>query len=281
MAITSLLMLATLVVPQSPAGGLAEALTAGDACYARRAEGAQDGVARPEVVEAAIGQYRTALALDRRSYAARLGLLRGIFFRTGFCGEMDPRDKQEPLDEAKALAEETVRMLQADLALAQRNRTDLSREIPVAQIYLWSAVSWGQWIVFHKLAAVWQGAPRRIRELAEAAVQIDPAVDQAGGLLILGRLHAETPHVPLLTGWVSRTTGIQRLRDALALAPDNPACLYFLANALLELEPDRREEARQLLRRCMGLTPRPAFAVEDAHYAAEARARMARLNLRM
>ena len=99
----------------APLDPAAEAIAAGDAHYARRAEGARGGVAQPFHAEGAIVEYRRALALDPQSLDARLRLMRAYFFRTGFCGEMDPAEKRKLLDEAKAVAEETVRQLEAGL----------------------------------------------------------------------------------------------------------------------------------------------------------------------
>ena len=62
----------------------------------------------------------------------------------------------------------------------------LGAAVPAAEVYLWAAVSWGQWTVYHRLSAVWKGAPRRIRDLAEAALSIDPATEQHGAYVILG-----------------------------------------------------------------------------------------------
>jgi hypothetical protein len=81
----------------------------------------------------------------------------------------------------------------------------------------------------------------------------------------------------MLTGWVSRAKGLAHLRTGLAIAPDNTALMYFLADALLSLDPSSKEEARVLLQRCATVPPRPEYAVEDAHYAQQARERLAGL----
>jgi len=226
--------------PTTPASGatpsVAEALEAGDAHYARRAEGASGGTALPFHADGAIVEYRRALALDPRSLEARVRLMRALFFRAGFCGEMEDREKVRLLDEANKYAEEAV----AQVESPARRRED-------AEVYLWAAVSWGQWAVHHRLSAAWQGAPKRIRDLAEAVLSIDPSTAQFGAHIILGRLHCEAPRVPGITGWVSCEKGLSFLRQGLARAPDNQALVYFLADALLRREPSRREEARRRL----------------------------------
>ena len=259
--------------------GAAAAIEAGDAHYARRGEGAQGGTALAFHAEGALADYRRALALDPGSLEARLRFMRAAFFRTGFCGPMEAGDKVRVLDEAKGVAEEAVAALDADTGRRKaRVQVGAARAIaPAAETYLWAAVSWGQWAVYNRLSGAWQGAPKRIRDLAEAVISIDPGTAQAGAYIILGRLHSEVPRVPFLTGWVSRDKGIASLREGLARAPDNQALVYFLADALLRQGASRRDEARALLQRCVASTPRSDWLVEDAHYAEQARRRLAEI----
>jgi tetratricopeptide (TPR) repeat protein len=256
-----------------PVSAVAEAaLRSGDELYERRAEGAQDGTALAGPVEAAMIQYRRALNLDPFSYQARLALLRALFFRGGFC-DIGEKEQLKTFEEAKRLADDTVRLLETDLkeSRLRAHRDALKREPLAAEIYLWAAVSWGQWASTHKLAAAWRGAAGQIRDLAQAVVDIEPTTLFGSGYLILGRLHAEVPRIPLVMRWVSREKAIEYLRKAYAIAPESSNNAYFLAQALLELEPTRRDEVRDLLERCATTPPRPEFVVEDAHYAEEAR----------
>jgi len=144
-----------------------------------------------------------------------------------------------------------------------------------AEAYVWAAVSWGQWAIFHRVAAAWQGAPARIRDLATAVLSIDPTTEQAAAYIILGRLHTEAPRVPMVTGWVSREKGLGFLRDGHRLAPQNQALTYFLGAALLVNEPKAEAEARAALETCAAGVPRPDFHAEDLHYARMARERLA------
>jgi hypothetical protein len=275
--LVALLAAAPALAQEAAEGTAAEALAAGDAHFARRAEGAHGGTALPFHADGAVVEYRRAVALDPASLEARLRLLRAYFFRGGFCGEMDPGEKKRLFDEAKEVAEETVQRLDAELGRV-KGRVDLgaARSHPsAAEAYAWAAISWGQWAVFHKVNAAFSGAPGRIRDLAEAVVAIDPRTAQGAGYLILGRLHAEAPRIPFVTGWVSRQKGIEYLRKGLALVPENPAFSCFLAEALLRLDASKRDEAVSLLSHAAAVVPRPEFAVEDAHYSEMAKARLA------
>jgi len=262
---------AALEPPPASRVDVAAALASGDAHYEKRAEGAHGGTAHPAQVDAAIADYRWALSRDPSSYPARLGLLRAMFFRGGF-SDMSAPDQIKLFDDAKRLADETVRRLEGDLkdTRLRAHRESLRREPLAAEIYLWAAVSWGQWATTHKLAAAWQGAAGQIRDLAQAVIDIEPRTMFGAGLLILGRLHAEAPRIPMVTPWVSREKALLNLRRAVEIAPESSSNIYFLAEAILALQPASRAEAQALLERCRTAPPRPGFLVEDTHYAEEA-----------
>lgn len=81
--------------------------------------------------------------------------------------------------------------------------------------------------------------------------------EDAAGYRILGRLHSEAPKIPFITGWVSHDKGVELLRRSLAAAPSHPVTPYFLAEALLDHQPEKKDEAMRLLEACAGTPPRP------------------------
>ncbi len=196
----------------------------------------------------------------------------------GFCGPMEREARVALFDEAKRVAEETVATLEAERKRSKGRvaaSAAVERAPTAAEEYLWAAISWGQWAVLHRMSAALSGAPGRIRDLAEAALEIDPSTDQAGAYILLGRLHAEAPKVLFVTGWVSRKKAVAYVREGMTLAPDNRALVYFTGDILLQHSPESGEEARALLERCASLPPRPGFLAEDLHYARKARERLA------
>ena len=62
----------------------------------------------------------------------------------------------------------------------------------------------------------------------------------------------------------------------MALAPDNLLNHLYLAEALLEHAPDKKGEAKEILRRLIAQQPDPARIVEDEQAQADARALLAR-----
>jgi tetratricopeptide (TPR) repeat protein len=252
-------------------------LAEGDLHYARRAEGARGAVAQAGPVDEAIDAYRRALLADPDSLLVRAHLIRALFFRSTFVPTA-PEPRKALLEEARQVGEEGVERIERPLGKASgAARLEALRRVPNAvDIYFWTAVAWGQWALTRgKLAAARKGAGSRIRDLSQRAVDLDPAFEQGGGHLILGRLHDQSPRIPFLMGWISRPKGVASLRAALAYGPHNTVNQFFLAEALLNHEPGRKEEARLLLTECAAAVPRPEYLVEDAHYKELARQRLA------
>jgi tetratricopeptide (TPR) repeat protein len=260
--------------PPAARDPLAEA----EALYRRRAEGARGGIGDPARVETAISAYRLALAADPGSLPARVGLMRALFFRGGFCGEPATAQKAT-FEEAKKIAQDAMQSVDERLrGLSEQGRMTALASVPeAAALHFWAGVSWGQWSLDHKMAAALHGAAGRIRDYAEVAIALDPAYEEGSPYLLLGRLHADSPRVPFVTGFISRSRALENLRRALAISPLNTATEYYLADAILDFEPQNRAEAIRLLSACAAQEARPDFLVEDAHYAELARGRLAQL----
>lgn len=247
----------------------------GDAEYGRRAEGALAGVALPGPIEAALAHYRAARRAEAAAPLAAARLMRALFFRAVFCSTT-PEARGSLLDEARRTGDDAVFRFGTG---SESERVARVRAAPYGiDVHFWAAVSWGEWSLARgTLAAARAGAGGRIRELATIVRSVDPAFEQGGGDRLLGRLHHMAPRIPFVTGWVSRRAAVDHLRAALGYGPGNSVNQLFLAEALLDHVPEAREEARALLAACASASPRPEYLVEDAHYAALARARLAAL----
>jgi hypothetical protein len=135
------------------------------------------------------------------------------------------------------------------------------RRVPhAAEVYFWTAACWGQWALGRgKLAAAREGVAGKLRDLAQTVIDLDAGLEEGGGDRVLGRLHHQAPRIPFLTGWVSKEKALVHLRRSYAIAPNNSATRFFLADAILDLEPRSREEALRLLRACRDDPPRPEY----------------------
>jgi tetratricopeptide (TPR) repeat protein len=256
------------------------AIAEGDAHYERRAEGAHGGVADPREADLAIASYRAAVAADPGDLVALARLLRALNFRGGFCGT--PIEAQKAIyDEGRRLGQAAVDRLEAGVqGRTGAERIEALRAVPgAAAIYYWAAAQWGQWALLRgTFAAARSGVAGRVRDLAETVVALDPELEEGGGYRVLGRLHDQAPHIPLITGWVSHTKGIEYLRRSYELGPTNPVTWFFLGEALVDHDPRHADEGRAFLRRCADTPPRADYVVESAYYAELARRRLARLS---
>jgi hypothetical protein len=286
--------LAPLIAATVPAQEGSERFAEADAQFARRAEVA-GAVGRCEPVDTAIDLYRSAVRNDPNDLVAVSRLLRALHFRGAYCsppasGEEKPESKTRRrafFDEGRQLGQAAVDRLEAGAIAARRSaggkgdakaaRVQFLRSAPGAGLlFIWTAAHWGEWASLSgKWAAARAGIGGRLRDLAQTVVDIDPALEDAAGYRLLGRLHADAPKIPFVTGWVSREKGLSFLRRAYETGPRHPVTWFFLAEAILDHEPAKQAEAIALLERCAAADPRPDTVIEDRRYAELARARLA------
>jgi tetratricopeptide (TPR) repeat protein len=260
----------------APSPELAALLLDADARFARRSSGAIDEVANPTEVDAAIALYKQAAALAPGDVGLLARLLRAMHFRGAYTGA-SVEEKKAIFEAGRKLGQEAVDRIEAQ-AKRERgfSRIEALRLVKGApELYLWTAGHWGEWaLVRGKFAAARSGIAGRLRDLSQTVIDLDPVFEDAAGYRLLGRLHSEAPKVPLITGWVSRDKALQYLRQAYATGPRHPVTWYFLAEAILDHQPNARDEALRLLEKCANTPPRPDTLLEDARYAALARKRL-------
>lgn len=259
--------------PPQPTADLASVLAEAEVRFARRSVGAINEVANPAEVDAAIALYRKALALAPRDIAILARLMRAMHFRGAYTGA-GIEEKKAIFDEGRKLGQEAVDRLEAQArATRGMSRIEALRLVKGApELYLWTAGHWGEWaLVRGKFAAARSGVAGKLKDLSQTVIDLDPTFEDAAGYRLLGRLHAEAPKIPFITGWVSRDKALQLLRRAHAVGPRHPVTWYFLAEAILDHEPAKRDEALRLLEMCANTPPRADTLLEDARYASLAR----------
>jgi hypothetical protein len=260
---------------------IAADVQSGDEHWDRRAEGHAGSRAVAAPIDAAIAAYRSAVDTDPSNLEARWKLLRALRFRGAYVAETQT-EKRSIFEEAKSSGEEGIELLERLLRprglanpakASERDIAKVAGSIRGAgELYYWNAVSVGEWAqVFGKMAAVRQGAAGTIRRQATIALEIDPAMEGGGPGRLLGRLHNQTPRVPLLTGWASDREAVKFLRESLRLSPGDKVTLVFLAEALVAEDRRTRPEAIRLLQRVLEAPNHPDFAVEHAAAQADAR----------
>jgi len=278
----ALLVPAAAVLAQAPPS--TDLVAVGDAAWARRAEGHRGGQAAAGPIDEAIGAYERAVKEQPARLEAAWKLMRALFFK----GEHVARsreEKQRVFGRGKEVAEATVDRLaqkaggraRLDAMSPAQAAKALAGVSEAAPIMLWAGVHWGLWgDSFGRLAAARQGVGDKIRRYAEIGIALDERYDEAAGHRLLGRLHDQAPKVPFFTGWVDRDKAVSELRRAVALAPDNDLNQLYLAEALLDHQPAKAAEAREILRRLIAKQPSSNKVVEDEKAIADARALLAR-----
>jgi tetratricopeptide (TPR) repeat protein len=255
-------------------------IAAGDAAWARRAEGHQGDRALPGPVNEAVAAYERAVKEQPDRLEGTWKLLRGLHYK-GEYATSAREGKQQVFARGKEVAEAGIDRLARRVggrqkldAMDLREAAKALSGIPEARpLFLWAAVHWGLWgDNFGRLAAARQGVGDRVRRYAEILNALDEGYEDASGHRILGRLHTLAPKVPFFTGWVDRDKAVAELRRAVALGPDNLDNHFFLAEALLEHQPAKSAEAREILRRLLARRPVPERVVEQERTLVNARA---------
>jgi len=279
----STVLAATLALPAAGAE-IQELLAAGDAWWARRAEGQAAGTPAPLPIDEAVAAYTRALAVAPDNLTVRWKLLRALFFE-GEYATTDADAKLALFERGRELAEVGIDQLSREVGGRQTLDALEPEEIAAAvydrtlaaETFFWATVHWGLWGQTRgKLAAARQGVAGTVREYAERVVALDRTVQNAGGHRILGRLHSEAPRIPFITGWIDHERAVVELERARDLSPDDLLTRVYWAEALLDHFPRRAPEALAELRAVVASSPDPDFLVEELRAIEEAKALLAK-----
>lgn len=265
------LVLSVLLLPSVLAAQ--DSIAAGDAAWARRADGHQRDRAQPGPVNEAVAAYERAVKEQPDRLEGYWKLLKALHYKGDFATPAK-EGKQQAFARGKEVAEAALDRLARKTA-GSREKLDAMTPAQAAKavsvvpeakpFFLWAAVHWGLWgDAFGRMAAARQGVGDKVRRYSEILVALDERYEDAGGHRVLGRLHTLAPKVPFVTGWVDRDKAVSELRKAVALGPDNWDNHLFLAEALLEHQSAKAAEAREILRRLLARRPGPELAVEQA-----------------
>lgn len=256
-----------------------DSLSAGDAAWARRAEGHQGDRAAAGPIGEAVAAYERAVKEQPDRLEGYWKLLRALHYQGDYAVHTK-EGKQKVFGRGREVVEAALDRIGRRVG-GRKKLDDLPPEqvaklvsgIPEAQpIFLWGGIHWGLWgDVYGRIAAARQGVGDKIRRYAEVAIALDERYDRAAGHRLLGRLHTLAPKIPLVTGWVDRGKAISELRRAVALGPEDLYNQVYLADALLQHQSGKAAEAREILRKVLQKKPDPARVVEDERALAEAR----------
>jgi hypothetical protein len=255
------------------------AIERGDAAWEKRADGAQGGHAAKAPIAACVAADEEALKTDPANLEASWKLLRALWFQGDYATSNND-ERQKVFARGKTVSEEAwaqvAKKVGAQKLASERasDRAAALRALPEAPaLLLYSAANWGLWgDAYGKMAAARAGVATKVRDWAETLIALDERYENGAGHRVLGRLHAEAPHIPLVTGWVDHDKSVTELEKALQLGPGEPGNKLYLAKAILEYKPAQKSRARKLLEEAAQGTPRPDRVVEDTNTAAQAAA---------
>lgn len=275
-------LLATSALAEAPRSALDRA----DAAWELRGEGGDgDGRARRAPIARAIEACEAAAAEAPAALAPRWKLVRALYFHADFAAG-SPGEAIRQLDRATREADAALDLLAAQLGVdgsldsfaPERLASSLSpaARSDAAALFFWSSVAWGAWGQRHgAVDAVRSGVAGRLYHGALTAAALDDSFEEGGAHRLLARIHAQVPRIPFLSGFVDRSRAVPAAERAVAIAPDNPGNRYLLAITLLDVAPDRREDALRLLEDAAALEPRAEQLVEDLAMRRAARERLA------
>ncbi|HSP34354.1 MAG TPA: hypothetical protein VLU46_08570 [Thermoanaerobaculia bacterium] len=245
----------------------------GDQHWALRADGAQNGHARAEHVNAAIAAYQRAITADPNDLDAHWKLLRAHRFKGAYVASTND-EKKQIYGPAKDAGEAALALLDRKLRdkgvssiarASEKQVADVARTIPgAAETFLWDSINWGEWaLAYGKMAAVRQGAADRIRREAMIANLIDSKLEGGSPSRVLGRLYNQTPRIPFITGWASDREAVRFLNDSLKIDPTNKITIVFLAEAMVADNGSTKPKAVQMLKNAVAAPVDPNYSVEQ------------------
>lgn len=225
------------------------ALVLGDSLYEARDQGSRyrgilEQAERERMVQAA-HWYSVAMQAPELEREAGAKLLRSLYFQ-GCFADSTSKQRLETFNRAKELGEA--------LLLKYPSHPDVG---------YWWAVALALWArETNPMRAIRAGVPGRMKLIAEKIQGKPGKISPRGGSeQILGRLHHLLPSIPVLLTWPNNASANEFLYKAVALDPEDPNPLWFLAEFLHQ--HNRIEEIREQVLNALARPPRPNFRLED------------------
>jgi tetratricopeptide (TPR) repeat protein len=252
----------------------------GDAWYARRHEGMQNGIAPKAAIEKAVQAYTVELKTDPSSLMKRAALMEALYFMGRYTGA-SVAEQKTICGKGKAIGETGKAQIFQQTGLKNFDKPESAaaklKDTPGATaFFFWDGALIGQWaLAYGKMAAAREGAARAILDSGTITLLLDEKAEDAGGHRVVGRLHHQTPSIPFITGWASNKEAMKHLARAVELGPANPMNYWFYGDVLMD--EGRKAEAKAVLEKGAALPPRPEKLTEDTDSIANIRNLLAKL----
>ncbi len=219
----------------------------------------KEGKSLSEVLDEEMVHYKNALKENPESFLIRANLLKISYFKGSYTGLSSEKAK-EVFAEAKEIAEESKKMLMDKIKIEKLKEPEevakKAKDIKgISEFFFWDSACWGQWaLLYGKFKAAKEGAAKKIWFSASVALILNEKLEDGGPHRVLGRLHHQTPKIPLITGWVSKEEALKHLKMAVELGPEEPMNYLFLGELYLDLK--QKDKAKEIFEKGLKLPVR-------------------------
>lgn len=219
----------------------------------------EEGKSSRETLENALNLFKEKVKENPDSFIFRANLLKAIYFKGCYSG-MEKEEAKGLFAFGKKVGEEGKEIFKK---ITKLEKLDKPEEIAqkgkdikgVAEFFFWDSACWGQWaLLYGKLKAAKEGAAKKILISAEVALILNEKMEDGGPHRVLGRLHHQTPKIPLITGWVSKDKALYHLNKAMEFGPDEIMNYWFLGELYLDL--GQKDKAKEIFEKGMKLPVR-------------------------
>lgn len=219
----------------------------------------KEGKSFNQILDEAIGTFEKELPKNPNSFLLRANLLKVLYFKGTFMG-LEKEEAKKILSKGKVVGEEGKEILKKILKIEKikepKEVYEKGKEIEgLGEFFFWDSACWGQWaLLYGKMKAAKEGAAKKILISAEIALLFDEKMEDGGPHRVLGRLHHQTPKIPLITGWASKEKALEHLKKAIEFGPEDPMNYLFLGELYLDL--DQKEKAKEIFEKGKNLPVR-------------------------
>lgn len=244
MMVAGLLLLPFIAGNAIPTSNPDKALQKAEDWYWRRAEGCSQHKASPEPINNAIKYARQALQSKRTEPEAAAILLKSYHYKAKYV-PMSEDEKHELLKKGRDFGKKMTERYPDNQA--------------IKFWYMGNLGGYGQ--TLGVVTAAREGIGNKIKALCEELIETAPSIDEAGPYRVLGVLHFKLPHIPFVISWPDDGVGLDYLKKAANIAPENPANLYYHARLLYE--EGYYDKAKQVMKSVTKREPRERHLLEE------------------
>jgi hypothetical protein len=227
--------------------------------FFKRAEGSEDLVAKPEIINEAISLLEKELLALNQPEKSGLYYLLSLNFKARFVCQTE--------------AEKKV-VLNKAIKVAELLKKQYPQSGPICFEYITSVGLLAEISGSFKSAA--DGVVGKMRASAETLIAIDSMYNSGAGWKVLGILNYRTPNLGIVLNWADKKYAKQLLEKALHYYPNDIANNFYYAEALIE--NDEKENAARYFKLLLKLPPRKDFILEDLDFKARALMALQELN---